>query len=254
MKQKVISLLLLVCMLSLVLAVPALATSASKAIALMDEADLLSQDEERELSTKLGQIGEEYNVQIVIITMDTMEGDDIDQFIELLYDSIGLGYGENKDGILLLVSMDPREVAILTNGSAHDAIGDREIEKILDAIVSDLSDGNYSDAFDTFADKCEYYLDGHVNGFPFSFGKTLLIAVVIGLLAGLITVFCLKAQLKSVRRQHQADAYVKPGSMQLRVRRDMFLYRNITRTRKQKSSSSGSSRSGSSRSVSSRSF
>lgn len=254
MKRRVISLLLLVCMLSLSLAVPAFATSASKAIALIDEANLLSQDEERQLSTRLGQIGEEYHVQIVIITMDTMEGDDIDQYIELLYDSIGLGYGENKDGILLLVSMNPRKVAMLTNGAAHDAIATREEDKILDAIVDDLSDGNYADAFNTFADKCEYYLEGHANGFPFNFGKSLLIAVVIGLLAGLITAFCLKAQLKSVRRQHQADAYVKPGSMQLTVRRDMFLYRNITRTRKQNNSSSGSSRSGSSRSVSSRSF
>jgi chromosome segregation ATPase len=46
-------------------------------------------------------------------------------------------------------------------------------------MVSDLSDGDYAVAFDVFVEQCDYYLDGYTNGFPFNFGKNLLIALII---------------------------------------------------------------------------
>lgn len=252
MKKKVISIVLLL-VLCLAMATPVFATSITADMRyLSDSADLLSPEEEHDLYIQLEQLSLEYNVHIFIATVDYFGNGDISDYIEFYYDQSELGYGANKDGILLLVSMEPREVAILSNGAAHDAIGDSEIDEILDAITDDLSDGNYADAFHTFIDECDHYLDDHFN---FNIGKNLLIALVIGLVIGLITAFSLKAQLKSVRPQNQADAYVKPGSMQLTHRSDLFLYRQVTRTRKESSNSSrsGSSRSGS-RSVGSRSF
>ena len=114
------------------------------------------------------------------------------------------------------------------------------MDKIGDAIVSNLSDGDYVAAFDEFVDQCGYYLDGHLNGFPFNLGKKLLIVLVIGAIVGVIIAFVLKGQLKSVRKQNQANVYVKAGSMQITQRSDLFLYRNVTRTKKESSSSSGS--------------
>ena len=219
-----------------------------------DEADLLSDSEELALTEKLMDISHEYNAQIVIATVASMDGADIDEFLEYVYDSMGFGYGENYDGVFLLVCMDPREYRILSNGFAGVAIDTGDIDTIGSAIVPDLSDGNYASAFDTFADKCEYYLNGHLNGFPFNFGKNLLICLVIGIVAGVIVAFALKGQLKSVRKQNQANVYVKPGSMQVNVHRDLFLYRNVTRTKKASSSSSGGSSGGSSRSTGGGSF
>ena len=118
-------------------------------------------------------------------------------------------------------------------------------------IVSDLSDGDYAAAFDEFAEQCDYYLDGHINGFPFNFGKNLLICLIIGIVAGVVVAFVLKGQLKTVRKQNQANVYVKPGSMQVTVRNDFFLYREVSKSRKESSSSSGS---GSSRSTGGGSF
>lgn len=114
------------------------------------------------------------------------------------------------------------------------------MDKIGDAIVSNLFDGDYVAAFDEFVDQCGYYLDGHLNGFPFNLGKKLLIALVIGAIVGVIIAFVLKGQLKSVRKQNQANVYVNAGSMQITQRSDLFLYRNVTRTKKESSSSSGS--------------
>jgi len=142
--------------------------------------------------------------------------------------------------------MDSREYRILSNGFAAQAIGMDQIDAISEAIVSDLSDENYADAFIDFADNCAYYLDGYLNGFPFNTGKNLLISLIAGAVAGIITAFVLKNQLKSVRQQKQANVYIKSGSMQLTTSRDLFLYRQVSRTQKQSSNSSGS---GSSRNV-----
>ena len=250
MKRKIIS-FLLVMLFCLSLTVSVFAKDADEQF-LFDEADILTRSEEAELAEKLEDISHTYEAQIVIVTMDSLSGVDIDDYVEYLYDSVGFGYGEDHDGILLLVCMAEREYRILSNGAANDAIADGEIGKICDAIEGHLSDGDYAKAFGVFLDKCEYYLDGHVNGYPFNFGKTLLICLVIGLVVGVIVALVLASQLKSVRKQIRANDYVKPGSMQITIHNDMFLYRNVTRTKKQ--SNNGSSGGGSSRSVGGGSF
>lgn len=235
----------------------AVAASAEAIVArfVYDEADLLTDSQEAALEQRLVGISKAYNAQVVVATVSSVDGGDVDAFVEYFYDSKDFGYGEDHDGVLLLVSMDPREYRILSNGFAADAITMGRIDAIGEAIASDLSDGDYDEAFDTFADKCEYYLDGHINGFPFKFGKNLLIALVIGLLVGAIVASALKGQLKSVHKRNDADVYVKPGSMQITISRDLFLYRNVTRTKRQTSSSgTRSSGGGGSRNVGGGSF
>ena len=249
MMKKLTSLLLL---LSLLLSVCICASAAEKLV--FDDADLLNQGEEQYLQSRLQEISGEYGAQVLVATVPEVAYGDVDAYINQFYDSMNFGYGENRDGVLLLVCMNPREYRILSNGFAADAITLGDIDSIGEAIVSDLSDGDYADAFDEFAAQCVYYLDGHINGFPFDFGKNLLIALVVGLGVGLIVVFVLKGQLKSVRRQNQADLYMKPGSMQLSVHRDLFLYRHVTRRKKTSSSSSGSHSGGGSRNVGGGSF
>lgn len=250
MKRKILSLaaVLLMCML---LTLSVYAAPAEEFV--MDEADLLSDSEEAALSARLQQISTAYQAQIVVATLDALGNESIDGFINFIYDDLELGYGSTYDGVLLLVCMDPREYRILTNGMADAAIGDSGIKSIGDLIVSDLSDGYYADAFHTFADECEYYLDGHINGYPFQAGMNLIIALVIGVVIGVVVALILKGQLKSVRQQRQANVYMKPGSMNLTVSNDLFLYRTVNRQRKQTSSGSSGS-SGGSRSVGGGSF
>ncbi len=246
---------ILIAFLALVLCLlPLVTASAAENDAFVyDEADLLSSTEETKLSKKLQNISQAYGAQVVVVTTSSTEGS-IDFYVEELYDTMGFGYGERHDGILLLLVMDIREFRILSNGAAADALTLGRIDKITDAITPALSDGDYADAFEEFADQCEYYLDGHINGFPFNFGKNLLIALIIGIVVGLIVTSVLKSQLKSVRKQERAHAYVKPDSMQITERNDFFLYRDVKRTKKESSSSSNSRSSGSSRNVGGGSF
>lgn len=240
MKKKVFSLMFV---LLLVLSMAA-SVSAATGQFVYDDAGLLTDDEIFALSGRLEGLSNTYNAQIVVATIPSSI--DVDYELEYIYDTMGFGYGEGFDGVLLLVCMDPREYRILSNGYCGIAIDTGDIDAIGRAIVDDLSDGYYADAFDTFADKCAYYLDGHINGFPFNFGRSIIIALAVGLIAGLITATSLKGQLKTVRKQNEAKNYIRSGSLSLHTQRDVFLYRDVRRTAKPREnnrSSGGSSRS-----------
>ena len=251
MKKKLFSAIVVV---MLVLSM-ALSVSAATDAFVYDEAGLLTQQETAELTGTLSRISDTYDAQIVVVTIPTAEGNDPDAIVEYFYDNMGIGYGENHDGVLLLICMDPREYRILSNGYAGVAIDTNTINNIGNEIVSDLTDGDYADAFNGFAEQCAYYLDGYLNGFPFDHTTTLMVAVGLGLLVGVIAATVLKGQLKTVRRENRAQNYVKSGSMQLTEQYDTFLYRDVTRTPKNTDSNSNTrSSGGSSRSVGGGSF
>ena len=247
MKNKIISLFLVVLLLfcfGVTVSAEDIEATGYEEYFVVDDADLLSDFEETSLNETLKKISHTYNAQVIVATIDSMEGADIDTFIEFSYDQFEFGYGENYDGVFLFVCMDPREYRILSNGFAADAISPDAIDSISDNIVDDLSSGDYISAFEQYAEECEYYLDGHINGFPFNFAKNLLISIAIGLVLALIVTTNMKSKLKSVKMQAAATEYTKPGSMQVTYTNDFFLYRVIDRQKKESksSSSSGSSR------------
>ena len=211
---------------------------------LYDEADLLTDSEEVTLIEKLKDVSRACNAQLVVVTIASMDGGDIDSHVDYLYDSMGFGYGENHDGVLLLVCMDPREYRILSNGYAGTAIGPDQIDTLCDFMETYLPNGHYTSAFHSFADQSGEFLEYYLMGSPFKVGKSLAISLIIGIIAGLIVAFILKGQLKSVRKQDQAHRYVKPDSMTVNIQYDIFLYRTVTRTQKQKRVESTSSGSG----------
>ena len=242
--KKLLSVLLV---LILCLGLTVTVSAESDDVHLYDEAGLLDYQYERLLEEKLQALSKKYQAQFTIVTFADIDGWTADGYVHAIYDGWELGYGENRDGVLLMIAMDVREFRILTNGMPGMAIDPGTIGKITDTITPDLSDGDYYTAFDTFLDRCDYYLDGYLNGFPFPVKDNLIIALVVGLVIGLIVVFTMKGKLKSVRMQSRAHDYVRADSMQVTERTDLFLYRTVNRVRKQTSNTSGSG--GSSRSV-----
>lgn len=230
-------------MLALLLCVgTAAVVSAAGADFVVDGADLLSADEESELRLELERVSKAYGAQVAVVTSATMEAGNMNAYSSRIYDEYGYGYGEDHAGVLLLICMDCREYRIVSNGFAAEAIAPNDIDAISDAILPNLSDGDYVQAFATYAEECESLLDGYSDGFAFPFVKHLLIALAIGAVAGFIVVMILKGQLRSLRRQSQANDYVKPGSMHLTQTGDHFMYRSIVRTEKKQNTGSGSSR------------
>lgn len=249
-KKRILTVLfaLLLCM---VVVIPTFA--ASDLPRLVDNADLLTDSEESTLLSKLNEISERQQADVVVVTADTLDGKTPMDYADDFYDYNGYGFGADKDGVLLLVSMEDRDWWMSTTGYGITAITDAGIEYISGKFLSDLSDGDYADAFTTYAELCDDFFTqarsgqpydtGHMPKQPFNIARNLLIALIVGFVIALIATGVMKGKLKTVRFQSAASNYVKANSMNVTESRDMFLYTHVDRRAKPKDtdSSSGSS-------------
>ena len=112
---------------------------------LIDMADLLTYEEESELLETLNEISERQKMDIVLITSEDMDGySDIQEYADDLYDYCDYGYGANRDGLLLLISMAERDWYISTCGYGITAFTDAGISYLGSAMKEDPSSGNYA--------------------------------------------------------------------------------------------------------------
>jgi Beta-propeller domains of methanol dehydrogenase type len=218
---------------------------------LVDEANLLSHAQQHTLLTKLDEISEKWQLDVVVVTNHSLEGKTVEAFADDFYDYNGYGFGQEKDGILLLVSMDTREWAISTCGRAINIFTDSRQANMSDTFVSYLGDGDYNGAFVRFANMCNNYMDYDANQSnvdqtttrtrsPFGWFGAIFWSSAVGMVVGLIVALSLRSQLTSVKPQTMATAYTKPGSLKITDRTDLFLYHNITRVPIPRDSDSGS--------------
>lgn len=218
--------LIIVFALLLVFAVPAVAT----ADLLVDDADILTSGEEMKLSEKLEEASENTGLDIVIVTADGLGGKYIRDYADDYYDYNGYGY----DGVLLLIDMDSRQWWITGTGDGADIFTSSVINKIGNKLEDDLADEEYEAACNTFITQCVKYAkeDG-----SFNVGGSFLFALIIGLIVALIVTLVWRGQLRSVRSKSAASDYLKPGSLNITGSRDLYLYSNVTRVKRQQSSS-----------------
>ena len=219
---------------------------------LVDDAGLLSQSEKYNLISSLDSISENRQLDVVVVTKNSLAGKTVEQYADDFFDYNGYGYGENDDGILLLLSMDTREWAISTYGRAIQIFTDSEQQYITDSFLPYLSEGNYYQGFYRFAELCDNAIEEYnANGNsrysgndkpPFDLPVAIVGSIVVGLIIGLIVALALKSQLTSVKPQAMATAYARPGSLRLTEKNDLFLYHNITRVARPKETSSSSGR------------
>lgn len=203
-----------------------LAVSATAPL-LVDNADLLSQSEEDTLLASLQTTSQSLDMDVVIVTVDSLEGKTAQAYADDYFDYHGYG----PDGVLLLISMSEREWHISTTGAAIDLISNHEVMQIGDRIVTYLGSGSYLNAFLTF---CTEVRDAATRSSQSTATEKdpigWIVCVGLGIVTGLVTVLILKGQLKSVRSQNAAANYVVPNSFALTGSHDIFLFQNTTRT------------------------
>lgn len=277
MKRKMISGLLCL-LLAVSLGTNCLAASLPRVV---DNARLLSVEEADALSHKAEELRLTYGMDAVILTVDSLNGKSAMQYAEDYYDENGYGAGSERSGTLFLLAMEQREWYMDTSGNAIYALTDYALLKLEEAVLPYLRDGDYYGAFDTWLDALDGYFEAYANGTPvdgfvpeedryegheetvYPYGDdhnssaqglasvNWLISVVVGIAAAGITVFIMSSKMNTKRRENSAGAYMKRDSYQLRIRRDTFLYSQVSKTRRQtdSGSSSGRSRSGGGSSV-----
>ncbi len=108
----------------------------------MDQAQVLSASEEREVQAALDQLREDLDVQLFVAYIDTIGGEDVNAFTEGTAIASSLGGND----ALILVAMEERSYSMWV-GSSLDEITDAEIDDILTgALEPRLVDGDFAGA------------------------------------------------------------------------------------------------------------
>lgn len=202
---------------------------------LYDGAGLLSGSEAAALESRLDEISNRQEVDIVVVTVYGTQEKSAMEYADDYYDE----HDYRPDGILMLIDMEEREWWISTTGYGITAVTDAGLDWMADQFLSYLSSGDYAEAFTTFAETCDQFITQARSGEPFDVGNMpkdpfrwtfwLLVSAAIGLVVALIATGSMKAQLKSVGQRAVAADYCRAGALNLCNSQDLFLYHNVTR-------------------------
>lgn len=226
---------------------------------LIDNADLLSEDEEILLLSEIEEFIYSNGFDVVIHTTPDTDGKAVYEYAEDFYDNGGY----SSDGLIFVISMQERDYYTSTCGSLVDSLPDYAIDSLCEPVVPCLSDGNYYKAFSVYLSQINYYInnDWHIgNDDSFVFAGDYyadeyiyegsyeddyqyesnassssnvfireLILVVIAVVVALIITSILKSMMNTVVKKHDADDYVVPGTFRLDLRHDLFIGSSVTR-------------------------
>ena len=220
-----------------------------------DTVGLLTSDEDLTLEARAEEISAQYGVGIYLLILEDYSEyyDDPYETAYELYHQNTLGMGEDRDGVILLMSMSDRKYATFFYGPkaeyAFDAYGQELMEE---EFLDDFRDDDWYDGFEDYLEVCDEYLaraeagdpvrrdDSSAGGSSVSgIGTTILVCLGISAVIAMIVCLILRGKMKSVRKGTHADAYVT-GSLNLTASRDQYTHTTETRTKIEHESSDSS--------------
>lgn len=205
---------------------------------LVDNADLISADEESTLLARLEAFTEKHEMEIAIVTVSDLEGRTVEEYGDDFYDYNGYGYGEDDDGLLLLI-YEPgdggeREAYISTHADGayefYDAIREDMMLSMRDSLVA----GDYAAAFNIFVDKAEETMKPNVSPI------WLFVFVLVGAVVGLLITTGMASKNYSVHAHDDANLYSRAGSLKLMNYYDNFMNTHTQKVPKAKDNDSDS--------------
>lgn len=114
-----------------------------------DHAGLLTYAEEEQIEQWLWQVESRTNVEIIVVTIDSMtdfpetDNASIESFATALFDVYGIGNMPKNDGVLLLIAKGDRKARIAL-GEAYGSMRDYDATRIMDNdIIPQFKQGDY---------------------------------------------------------------------------------------------------------------
>ncbi|MBR4869596.1 MAG: TPM domain-containing protein, partial [Oscillospiraceae bacterium] len=169
-------------------------------------------------------------------------------YAEEFYNHNLLGYGTERNGILLILSMEEREYDLCAFGAdAHAAFTDYGKEVLSEEFLDDFAYDDWYWGFYDYIAGCEYLLSEAAYSTPVDtvgaaeqdMGSRLLIVFVPALLIALIVCLIFLSQMKTARRRKNAAEYVSDYGTNIYIRQDIFTHRTTQKRVIEKSSGGG---------------
>lgn len=204
----------------------------------IDETGTLSSEETSYLVGLMDEISQRQSCDVLGVMVNSLGGMSADAYAREYFLSQGFGQGEEKSGVVMVVSLGDSEYGFYTEGYANSEAFEYYLDDISERAKSYLSGGDFLGAFRTYAQLSDEYLTLSAQGIepgPTQTERGVLrggIAAAVGAIAGWLGLGGQKAALTSVHQQSGARTYLRQNSLNLTDTRETFLYNQVTRTRK----------------------
>ena len=222
-----------------------------------DAAGLMPADQRQQLEQTAQNISDKHGFGVYLMTVDSFRDvtDSYDVFdgATTLYNKYDLGVGEEKKGVLLLLSMKGRDFSLVTYSDYGNYVFDEATrEGMTSWFLDNFADDDWYGGFaDYLAASDEILMEGPDKLQSEITGMTGLIFLIPLVVAAAVT-SVMGRRMKSVAKAVQAEAYAE-GGLELTRSDDQFTHSTETR-RKRKEESDSDSGSGRTRSKSSGGF
>lgn len=124
-----------------------------------DYADLLTDEEEAELTEACLAVEDEIETELYILTTDDAEGKDTVAYADDFGDEHAFGYDEPYGNYMILcIDMDNRVAWLSTSGKATSYLTERRIDSLLDDLYGYLTSGDYYNTCTSYIESSVTYL------------------------------------------------------------------------------------------------
>lgn len=210
---------------------------------IVDYASVLSEYELEKLNSLANSTSNQYRCDVAVVFDKSTNGEEIQTFADNFYDYNGYGYGNDADGIMLVIAVNDREYATVTSGYGKTAASGNALDYLEESFTDDLSANKWSDAAVDFITACgevlynakyEQQNNSQQRQTELNPIRLLPFNIVIGLVIGFIAVGIMKGKHKSVSKKTEASDYLRSGSFKLTYTNDRFIRSQVNRVKKPK--------------------
>lgn len=219
----------------------------------LDEYGVFTSDQKASLNQQAASLSDQYGIGVYILFTDDLNGMSAQSFSEGYYNSKGLGLGDDKNGIILIVAVNSRDWIIVGHGTgANDTefpggrLTDSRREAIGKRVAEELGAGDWYGGASTYVrdigETFAYYEKNGKAMVEMDWGRVLGavgIAIVVALIVAFGVVKANVNAMKTARAKSEAGDYVQRETFQLTSSSDHFVSTHTTVVRRPKSSSGG---------------
>ncbi len=110
-----------------------------------DYANVISKNDEAEIEQYLQMLDDQTGVQLMVLTVPSMDGDDIASYSIKVAEKWGIGHKGKDDGVLLVVAMEEHDLRIEVGYGLEEKLTDAKCGMIIrNVIIPEFKEGNYS--------------------------------------------------------------------------------------------------------------
>lgn len=208
-----------------------------------DEAGILTEEQRVELEARAAEVSAAYGCGVYIVTVNDYSyytTGSIESFAESIFTEYYMGWGDERDGIVLVLSMADRDYDLMAHGSnGNRAFTDYGKEVLSEAFLDNLSGDDWGGGLRDYVDTAELLLQRYAEGRPVDVNDRIelpqqekgfslfSLLIVLGVPCGVAAAVCgvFKGQMKTARKKNEASDYISPEGLDLRIRQDYFTHR-----------------------------